>query len=300
MTKGRAPHWGRLCGRPAKTAQRGTMTPDEEPSGRATCRRGLNRSPSRALELLVHRAHGSDKVFSTDAACVAVKNVNVRNQKSSLVLLGPPVRQVDRRRIIAGLQGDRRGSSSTENRRRSLEAMGVVFRRHHAAVANEQDNCCSRCVRNSERSARPPEGAAAIPAPLKGVSDAAPSASERDALGTNSGVAGTRPASSRSTALVSRLDARFATGLDLQTRCSGVGAGSKSRHVTHDVDEALFLADRIVLMTDGPEARVGDILTLPFDRPRDRRGVLEHADYRKLRKHVIDFLEHHAHQSARA
>ena len=46
--------------------------------------------------------------------------------------------------------------------------------------------------------------------------------------------------------------------------------------VTHDVDEALYLADRIVLMTDGPAAHVGDILTLPFARPRERRDVLEH------------------------
>jgi ABC-type nitrate/sulfonate/bicarbonate transport system ATPase subunit len=40
--------------------------------------------------------------------------------------------------------------------------------------------------------------------------------------------------------------------------------------VTHDVDEALYLADRIVLMTDGPAAHVGDIMTVPFARPRDR------------------------------
>ena len=54
--------------------------------------------------------------------------------------------------------------------------------------------------------------------------------------------------------------------------------------VTHDVDEALYLADRIVLMTDGPAAHVGDILTLPFARPRDRRDVLEHPQYRRLRQ----------------
>jgi ABC-type nitrate/sulfonate/bicarbonate transport system ATPase subunit len=68
--------------------------------------------------------------------------------------------------------------------------------------------------------------------------------------------------------------------------------------VTHDVDEALFLADRIVLMTDGPEARVGDIVTLPFSRPRDRREVLEHPQYYHHRQMAIDFLEHHAKQSA--
>ena len=67
--------------------------------------------------------------------------------------------------------------------------------------------------------------------------------------------------------------------------------------VTHDVDEALYLADRIVLMTDGPAAHVGDIMTLPFARPRDRRDVLEHRDYRRLRQSIIDFLENHASQS---
>ena len=68
--------------------------------------------------------------------------------------------------------------------------------------------------------------------------------------------------------------------------------------VTHDVDEALYLADRIVLMTDGPAAHVGEILTLPFARPRDRREVLEHPQYRRLRQSIIDFLENHAKQSS--
>jgi len=67
--------------------------------------------------------------------------------------------------------------------------------------------------------------------------------------------------------------------------------------VTHDVDEALYLADRLILMTDGPEATVGDVLTVPFSRPRVRADVLEHPDYLAVRGHVMDFLEHHAHQS---
>jgi nitrate/nitrite transport system ATP-binding protein len=66
--------------------------------------------------------------------------------------------------------------------------------------------------------------------------------------------------------------------------------------VTHDVDEALFLSDRIVMMTDGPEARVGDILEVPFARPRDRKQIMEHPDYYKLRAHLIEFLEVHAHK----
>jgi len=67
--------------------------------------------------------------------------------------------------------------------------------------------------------------------------------------------------------------------------------------VTHDVDEALYLADRLILMTDGPEATVGDELRVPFPRPRTRAAVLAHPQYHSCRRHVIDFLEHHAHQS---
>lgn len=66
--------------------------------------------------------------------------------------------------------------------------------------------------------------------------------------------------------------------------------------VTHDVDEALFLADRIVMMTDGPAAEVGDILEVKFPRPRDRKAVMEHPDYYRLREHLIEFLEVHAHR----
>jgi nitrate/nitrite transport system ATP-binding protein len=62
--------------------------------------------------------------------------------------------------------------------------------------------------------------------------------------------------------------------------------------VTHDVDEALFMADRIVLMTNGPEARVGEILDVPFPRPRSRADVLAHPRYYELRERMIGFLEH--------
>jgi nitrate/nitrite transport system ATP-binding protein len=67
--------------------------------------------------------------------------------------------------------------------------------------------------------------------------------------------------------------------------------------VTHDVDEALYLADRLILMTDGPEATVGDVLQVPFARPRVRAEVLAHPEYHACRRRVIDFLDHHAHQS---
>lgn len=67
--------------------------------------------------------------------------------------------------------------------------------------------------------------------------------------------------------------------------------------VTHDIDEALYLADRLILMTDGPEAGVGEILQVPFSRPRNRAAVLAHPDYYACRRRVLDFLDHHAHQS---
>jgi nitrate/nitrite transport system ATP-binding protein len=69
--------------------------------------------------------------------------------------------------------------------------------------------------------------------------------------------------------------------------------------VTHDVDEALYLSDRIVCMTDGPEAEVGDIVEVNFPRPRDRAAVMEHPDYYQLRARLIEFLEVHAHQKKR-
>ena len=62
--------------------------------------------------------------------------------------------------------------------------------------------------------------------------------------------------------------------------------------ITHDVDEAIFLADRVVMMTSGPRAKIGDVLNIDFERPRTRKAVLEHNDYYKYRKHLIDFLEH--------
>lgn len=65
--------------------------------------------------------------------------------------------------------------------------------------------------------------------------------------------------------------------------------------VTHDVDEALFLADRIVMMTNGPEAEVGDMLEVRFPRPRDRRAVLHHPDYYTLREYLLTFLSERAH-----
>jgi nitrate/nitrite transport system ATP-binding protein len=65
--------------------------------------------------------------------------------------------------------------------------------------------------------------------------------------------------------------------------------------VTHDVDEALFLSDRVAMMTSGPEARLGGVLEVPFPRPRDRQAVLDHPDYYPLREQIIAFLEEQGH-----
>jgi nitrate ABC transporter ATP-binding subunit len=61
--------------------------------------------------------------------------------------------------------------------------------------------------------------------------------------------------------------------------------------VTHDVDEALFLADRIAVMTKGPRAKVGEIVEVPFERPRKRANVLERSEYYPLREHLLDLLD---------
>ena len=63
--------------------------------------------------------------------------------------------------------------------------------------------------------------------------------------------------------------------------------------VTHDVDEALFLSDRVVMMTNGPAAEVGRILDVDFPRPRQRKEIMEHPDYYALREEIIEFLDDH-------
>ncbi len=60
--------------------------------------------------------------------------------------------------------------------------------------------------------------------------------------------------------------------------------------VTHDVDEAVLLSDRIVMMTNGPAATIGDILTVDLPRPRDRLALAHDARYMDCRSKVIEFL----------
>ncbi len=60
--------------------------------------------------------------------------------------------------------------------------------------------------------------------------------------------------------------------------------------ITHDIDEALFLADRLVMMTNGPAATIGEVMEIPFERPRDRDQIMEDPQYYQLRNHALDFL----------
>ncbi|WP_425074575.1 ABC transporter ATP-binding protein [Sagittula sp. S175] len=65
--------------------------------------------------------------------------------------------------------------------------------------------------------------------------------------------------------------------------------------VTHDVDEAILLADRVVMMTNGPQATIGKIVDVDLPRPRTRKALLEHPDYYRYRQDVLDFLEEYEH-----
>ena len=60
--------------------------------------------------------------------------------------------------------------------------------------------------------------------------------------------------------------------------------------ITHDVDEAIFLADRIVLMTNGPQAMIAEIVENPLPRDRRREGLHRNRNFYAVRNHLIDFL----------
>ncbi|MGE3644548.1 MAG: ABC transporter ATP-binding protein [Beijerinckiaceae bacterium] len=68
--------------------------------------------------------------------------------------------------------------------------------------------------------------------------------------------------------------------------------------VTHDVDEAILLADKVVMMTNGPNARIGKIMDVDIPRPRTRKALLEHPRYYEYRKELLDFLEEYEHGAA--
>jgi nitrate/nitrite transport system ATP-binding protein len=66
--------------------------------------------------------------------------------------------------------------------------------------------------------------------------------------------------------------------------------------VTHDIDEAILLADRVVMMTNGPHAKIGKILEIAIPRPRVRRTLLEHPRYYEYRGELLSFLAAQDHE----
>jgi nitrate/nitrite transport system ATP-binding protein len=80
---------------------------------------------------------------------------------------------------------------------------------------------------------------------------------------------------------------------NLQEQLMGIcqESGVTTVMVTHDVDEALLLSDRVVMLTNGPEAQIGQILEVPIPRPRHRLEVMDHPTYYQLRTELIGFLQ---------
>lgn len=88
----------------------------------------------------------------------------------------------------------------------------------------------------------------------------------------------------------SALDALTRGTLQDEVRRICLETGQTGFMITHDVDEAIYLADRIVLMTNGPQAMVAEIVENPLPRERIRAEVHHHPDYYAIRNHLIDFL----------
>ncbi len=86
------------------------------------------------------------------------------------------------------------------------------------------------------------------------------------------------------------LDALTRGGLQEQLMHICEESGVTAVMVTHDVDEALLLSDRVVMLTNGPESQIGQILTVDLPRPRQRMEVVKHPDYYPMRSEIINFL----------
>ncbi len=88
----------------------------------------------------------------------------------------------------------------------------------------------------------------------------------------------------------SALDALTRGTLQDEVRRICLSTGQTVFMITHDVDEAIYLADKIVLMTNGPDARIAEIVENPLPKNRERNQIHKHADYYAVRNHLIDFL----------
>jgi nitrate/nitrite transport system ATP-binding protein len=88
----------------------------------------------------------------------------------------------------------------------------------------------------------------------------------------------------------SALDALTRGTLQDEVRRICLTTGQTSFMITHDIDEAMYLADRIVLMTNGPNARIAEIVENTLPRDRSRTDLHRHPNYYPLRNHLMDFL----------
>jgi ABC-type nitrate/sulfonate/bicarbonate transport system ATPase subunit len=61
--------------------------------------------------------------------------------------------------------------------------------------------------------------------------------------------------------------------------------------VTHDIDEAIYLSDRVVVMTDGPAATIREVIPIPLARPRDKRSVMHDPRYLEIKEHLFALLQ---------
>jgi nitrate/nitrite transport system ATP-binding protein len=271
-----------------------------------------------ALELT-----GLTKTFATASGpFVAVRNVNLRIEPGEFVcILGHSgCGKSTVLSIMAGLQRATEGGVVIDGREVDEPGLdrAVVFQAPCLLPwMSARDNVRLAVRRARPKLRRPQQNAeAAAYLELAGVSDAARQLPGELSLGTQQCVSLARALALEPRFLL--LDEPFSnldslTRFELQDTLLRVshpsahrpraGDPSQEQHrrivvmVTHDIDEALYLCDRLVLMTDGPEAHVGETIRVPFPRPRLRPAVLGHPEYYHYRRHVIDFLENHARQS---
>ena len=252
---------------------------------------------------------GLSKTFETPAGpFTAVKNVNVRVQRSEFVcILGHSgCGKSTVLSILAGLQRATEGGVVIDGREVDTPGLerAVVFQSPCLLPwMSARDNVRLALRRAHPRMRRAEQIAAADRyLELTGVAGSATALPAELSLGTQQCVSLARALALEPRFLL--LDEPFSmldslTRLELQDMLVRVSEQQNRIvvMVTHDIDEALYLADRLVLMTDGPAATVGETARIPFPRPRVRAEILARSDYYDCRRRIIDFLENHARQS---